>query len=126
MVVGLVDTSIIVDLIRGFPDAHEWLRTQTDEIGLTHYVWLEIIQGATSKNKQKSAIAILSDFKLVESTAEDTEWAVKSLMKVKLAHNVDAIDSLIAASSYRLQIPLYTRNLKHFEPLLGKLAQKPY
>jgi hypothetical protein len=31
-----------------------------------------------------------------------------------------------SAPSYRLQLPLYTRNLKHFAPLLGKLAQEPY
>jgi hypothetical protein len=32
----------------------------------------------------------------------------------------------IAAPSYRLQVPLYTRSLKHFAPLLGRLAQQPY
>jgi predicted nucleic acid-binding protein len=79
-----------------------------------------------SKKKQNFAIEILSDFKLVENTIEDTQWAVKSLIRVKLAYNVDALDSLIAAASYRLQIPLYTRNLKHFKPLLEELAQKPY
>jgi hypothetical protein len=31
-----------------------------------------------------------------------------------------------SAPSYRLQLPLYTRNLKHFAPLLGKLAREPY
>jgi predicted nucleic acid-binding protein len=79
-----------------------------------------------SKKKQNFAIEILSDFKLVENTIEDTQWAVRSLIRVKLAYNVDALDSLIAAASYRLQIPLYTRNLKHFKPLLEELAQKPY
>lgn len=126
MVVGLVDTSIIVDLIRGFPDAHRWLSSIQDEVGVTYYVWLEIIQGAANKQKQASALQILADFDLIETTPEDVEWAVQSLIKVKLAHNVDALDSLISATSHRLQIPLYTRNLKHFTPLLGQLAQKPY
>lgn len=126
MVVGLVDTSIIVDLIRGFPDAHRWLSTITDELGVTYYVWLEIIQGAANKQKQKTAIQLLRDFQLISATADDVEWAVQSLMRVNLTHNVDALDCLIAATSYRLQIPLYTRNLKHFAPLIGQLAQNPY
>lgn len=125
MVVGLVDTSIIVDLIRGFPDAYQWLQTQRD-LGITHYVWLEAIQGAPNKQKLKTVITILADFELVEVTSSDTLWAVQVLTRVRLVHGVDALDSLIAAPSYRLQIPLFTRNMKHFKPLLGNLAQQPY
>jgi len=36
------------------------------------------------------------------------------------------MDCLIAAAAFRLQVPLHTRNLKHFAPLLGELAQEPY
>ena len=126
MVVGLLDTSIVVDLIRGFPDTSAWLGSVSGSLGITHYVWLEIIEGAPNKRKLKSAMEILSDFELVETTGEDVKWAVKTLPKVNLSHNVDAMDSLIAATAYRLQIPLYTRNMKHFRPLLGEMAVKPY
>lgn len=126
MVAGLVDTSIIVDLIRGFSDAYRWLGNIEDDLGVTYYVWLEIIQGAANKQKQASALKILADFHLVETTPGDVEWAVLTFARVKLAHNVDALDSLIAATSHRLHIPLYTRNLKHFAPLIGELAQSPY
>ena len=126
MVVGLVDTSIIVDLIRGFPAAQTWMKSQDEELGVTDYVWLEIIQGVPNKQKQKTAFSILSDFKRVEVTAADTKWAVKALAKLSLSHNVGALDGLIAAPSHRLQIPLYTMNIKHFKPLLGDLAQQSY
>lgn len=35
-------------------------------------------------------------------------------------------DCLIAAPAQRLGVPLYTRNLKHFSPLLGDLAVMAY
>lgn len=126
MVKGLIDTSIIIDLVRGFPDAQTWLEHRDDVLGTTHYVWLEVIQGAQNKQKQKAAVAILSDFTLVETTSEDVSWAVKNLLITRLAHHVDAFDSLIAATAHRLQVPLYTRNLKHFSPLLNTLAQRPF
>jgi len=126
MVDALVDTSIIVDLIRGFPDALTWLQNYEDELGVTRYIWLEVIQGAPNKQKQKTAITLLSEFDLVKTTQADNAWAVKSLIKIHLSNNVGALDCLIAATSHRLQIPLYTRNLKHFRPLLGNLAQSPY
>lgn len=126
MVVGLLDTSIIVDLIRGYPDASSWLQSVNDDLGVTGYVWLEIIEGAPNKRKLKSSMAILSDFELVETNHDDIKWAIQFLPTVNLSHNVDAMDCLIAATAYRLQVPLYTRNLKHFKPLIGKLAQTPY
>lgn len=126
MVAGLVDTSVIVDLIRGFPNAYQWLGSIQDELGVTYFVWLEVLQGAANKQKQRDAIQLLADFELIETNAEDVKWAVESLARVGLTHNVDALDSLIAATSYRLQIPLYTRNMKHFSPLLGNLAVLPY
>ena len=44
----------------------------------------------------------------------------------RLRFGVGVLDCLIAAPAFRLQLPLYTHNLKHFTPLLGDLAQKPY
>ena len=47
-------------------------------------------------------------------------------MVVGLVDSAILVDLLIAAPSQRLQLPLYTHNLKHLSPLLGTLAQKPY
>lgn len=126
MVTSLLDTSIIIDLIRGFPDAHEWLKASDDTPGITRYVWLEVIQGAFNKQKQTDAITLLSEFQIIALSLEDMEWAVQALIKTRLAYNVDVLDCLIASTAYRLNIPLYTRNLKHFKPLLDNLALKPY
>lgn len=35
-------------------------------------------------------------------------------------------DCLIASVAHRLQVPLYTHNLKDMTPLIGELALKPY
>lgn len=126
MVDGLVDTSVVIDIVRGFPDAIQWLSNFEGTLGVTHYVYLEVIQGAKNKAKQKIALKLLKEFDLVAVTIGDVAWAVRQLTSVGLSHNVDALDSLIASTSYRLQIPLYTRNMKHFAPLLSNLAQKPY
>lgn len=122
---ALVDTAIIVDLLRGYPPALVWYSGQQD-LGICHTVWLEILEGAANKHDQESAIKLLNNFIRVSQPDEDMQWAVQNLMKLKLTHNVDAFDCLIAAASYRLNLTLYTRNIKHFWPLLGKLAVRPY
>ena len=63
---------------------------------------------------------------MVYLTQADLDWAMQTQMRYELSHGVGMMDCLIASVSHRLQLPLYTHNLKHFTPLLGALAQKPY
>jgi predicted nucleic acid-binding protein len=125
MVAALLDTNILVDVLRKYEPAEQWLRSQRD-LAVSHVIWLELMEGSTHKDEQRRAITLLNDFALVEFTTSDLAWATQQLIKHRLSHSVDAFDCLIAAPSYRLQLPLYTRNLKHFAPLLGDLAQQPY
>lgn len=125
MVSAILDTNILVDLSRKYQPAEIWLVSQTN-LAITRMTWLEMLEGASNKEEQERAITLLNDFALVEFTVSDLDWATRELTRLRLTHHVDAFDCLIAAPCYRLQLPLFTPNLKHFRPLLGNLAQKPY
>jgi predicted nucleic acid-binding protein len=125
MVKALVDTSVIVDMIRGYLPAQNWYLSQSD-LGLSRGVWLEVMEGVENSRAQRDALKLLRRFELVELTTADTIWATQQLITFYLSHNIDAFDCLIASASFRLQLPLYTRNLKHFTPLIGSLAQRPF
>lgn len=125
MVKALIDTNVLVDVLRKYAPAETWLQSQSD-LAVSRTSWLELMEGSTSKSEQQRAITLLNDFAIVELTVSDFDWATQQLVRYRLINGVDAFDCLIAAPSYRLQLPLYTRNLKHFAPLLGKLAQEPY
>jgi predicted nucleic acid-binding protein len=56
----------------------------------------------------------------------DQDWAMEQMERYRLSHGVGVNDCLIASVAYRLQVPLYTHNLKDMTPMLGKLAVKPY
>lgn len=123
---GLLDTTVIVDLLRGFPPAVAWLQNQSEELGLSPVVWLEVIEGAANRLDQEKAIRLLTHFDRISVANDDFEWAIRESLVFRLSHNVDMMDCLIAASAQRLQRPLFTCNLKHFRPLIGSLAVKPY
>ena len=125
MALALLDTSILVDILRKHRPALTWYAAQT-QLGVSRVVWLEAIQGAWDKPSQERALRLLRTFELVELSTADAEWATHQLVQFNLSHNIDAFDCLIASASHRLQIPLYTQNLKHFTPLLGSLARSPY
>jgi len=125
MVSALLDTSVIIDLLRGYPPARLWNRTQSN-VGVCRAVWLEVIEGVENRQKQQIAIKLLNGFELIELTTEDIVWATEQLIALNLGHSMDSFDCMIASVNHRLQVPLYTRNMKHFKPLLGSLAESPY
>jgi len=126
VVSALVDSSIIIDNLRSYPPAVSWFASTNMQLGITRMVRLEIIEGALNKTSLLRALTLLNDFEHIETIEADFIWASIQLIKFRLSHKIGGIDCLIAATSYRLQIPLYTMNLKHFTPILGTLAQKPY
>lgn len=125
MVAGLLDSSVLIDILRGYDPAEEWLATQ-EQLGVTQIVWLELLEGAQDKRAQVRALKLLRRFETIKLTPVDMEWAVKQLTRYGLSHNVGAFDCLIASVHPRLNAPLYTRNLKHFMPIIGSMAVSPY
>jgi predicted nucleic acid-binding protein len=120
-----LDTSVLVDFLRVFPPARDWLHLKTD-LGVSPIVWMELIEGEENKKGQVRAVKLLHLFKRVDVLPVDFDWAIQQSLRFRLSHNIDMMDCLIASTAYRLNIPIFTTNLKHFQPLLGDLAQKPY
>ncbi len=119
------DTSIIVDLLRGYKPAHEWAN-QGYFGGVSRTVWFEVIQGTQSKADQKLALDTLQRFELIEVLQEDLIGGANLLLEWRPKLQIDAFDCIICATVIRMQLPFYTRNLKHFSPILGTLASSPY
>lgn len=84
------------------------------------------MQGTANAARQRDAIKLLRRFDLVEVTIDGMKWASDAVARYVLKDGVDGFDCMIAAVSHRLKVPLYTRNLKHFRPLIGALAVVPY
>ena len=84
------------------------------------------MEGASSKTNQADGKKILSMFDLLYVTPLDQQWAMEQLEKFQFSHHLGMNDCLIASVAQRLQVPLYTHNLKDMFPIIGSLAVKPY
>jgi len=65
-------------------------------------------------------------FGIIELDATDITMAADLMLNWRLKLNIDLGDCLLCATVMRLKLPFYTRNLKHFSPILGTLASSPY
>jgi hypothetical protein len=126
MTIGIVDTTVIVHYFRNNFAAKTWVDSQPERLSVTSITWLEVMHGAGSKVKETASKSVLGRFDLVYLTQSDQDWAMRQMERYRLSHGVSINDCLIASVAYRLQVPLYSHNLKDLTPLIGSLAVKPY
>ena len=127
MSVGIVDTTVILHYFRNFGDARAWVDSQPARLSVTSITWMEVMEGASSKAHQTHCKNVLGKFDVLYPTLADQQWAMEQLERFQFMHHIGKDDCLIASIAYRLQLPLYTHNLKDMQALVGeRLAVKPY
>lgn len=121
----LLDTDVMVDVLRGYEPAKEWLET-VDEIGLPGLVAMELIQGCQTAKEQKLLENILSTYPLYWASDEDCNRALESFSSYHLSHNIGLLDALIAETTIGVNAELATFNIKHYRILQGLKTIQPY
>jgi predicted nucleic acid-binding protein len=124
---AILDTSVVIDLLRGFEPAARWFsHLGSQRLAITPVVWMETVQGATDATKRAQAVRFLRQFSVEHPTPDDNRWAMLQLGRFHLSHGIHLQDVMIASVAARLALPLYTLNLKHYEPLPGLRVVRPY
>lgn len=127
MTIGVVDSTVLIHILRGNLAAEAWSTTQPVRLSVTPITWLEVIYGAPSKRVQAATQAVLNRFDMAYLTQADMDWAMQQLLTYRLSHGIAIMDCLIASVCHRLQVPLYTHNVRDMTILLGSaLVIKPY
>ncbi len=126
MTTAIADTTVVVHLYRRYAPALTWYGSLSQPLGITPITWMEVMYGASSKAKQFACKTLLSQFDLIHLMSLDQDWAMQQMEKYRLSHGVATGDCFIASVAHRLQVPLYTQNLKDMTAMIGNLAVKPY
>lgn len=123
----LVDTSILIDHLRGNTDARQALRTAADSgqrVAASVVTKVEALAGMrpTEVTRTRRLLDIIDWIDVDEAIAEQAGTLASQYLR---SHpGVDPIDHIIAATAQALDADLWTTNLKHF-PMFPELAS-PY
>jgi predicted nucleic acid-binding protein len=124
---AILDTSIVIDLLRGDSRAVSWYSgLGRQRLAITPIVWLETVQGAPYKVKRDKIIQYLRRFYMEHPTPDDNRWAMRQFAQYRLSNSVDFPDVVIASVAVRLNVPLYTLNIKQYAPLPNVNEIRPY
>ena len=123
----LLDTDIMIDLLRKYPPAVHWLASLgQEEIVLPGFVVMELLQGCQNKAEQDQVEQSLSGSRTVWPTPEACNAAVVTFKQFRLRHGLGMIDALIAHMAVGLSMPLHTFNQKHYAVIATLTTVRPY
>ncbi len=113
----LVDSDILIDVGRKNLTAIERLEKERDKTiaAISSVTQMELIVGCRNKTELKQLDAFLINFEIINLNYDITQNAIKLLKEYRLSHGLLIADSIIAATSLILDIPLLTKNQKDFK-----------
>jgi predicted nucleic acid-binding protein len=123
----LLDTDVMVDVLRGFPAAVAWLNTLgSTPVGLPGLVAMELLQGCRDLAEQQRVEGELRRFTLHWPTEADCLRALGDFAAYRLSHNLGVLDALIGETAIGLARPLATFNIKHYGVISALKTIQPY
>ena len=120
----LLDTDVLIDFLRGQPQAVQLLEDTDYEFYLSAVSVAELYVGVRDGREREVLDQLVGLLRTIEISTEIAQQAGLWRREYGKSHGTGIIDALIAACADALQIPLATLNVKHF-PMLPNVSA-PY
>ncbi|MDH4262797.1 MAG: PIN domain-containing protein [Spirochaetia bacterium] len=121
----LLDTDIIIDVLRNKKEAVEFFSVRQSEIHIIHPIMLELLAGARNR-AEAELIQKKIDLSILEIDEGIWQRAREIIIEYGYSHGTGIIDSLIAATALEYDFELYSNNEKHYQPIAALRYKKAY
>ena len=122
----LLDTDVLVDVLRGYPPALDWLGSLEEAPALPGLVVMEVLGGCLNKQEMNKIQRYLGLFNVHWPTDSDCNRALGDFARSHLSHNLGVLDALIGETAVGLGATLCTFNDKHFMQIRRLTVEQPY
>ncbi|MEW6138811.1 MAG: PIN domain-containing protein [Thermodesulfobacteriota bacterium] len=123
----VLDTDVMVDILRGHSAAIEWLGSVADEVLiLPGLVLMELVNGCRNGDEVQRLLSLTRVFPIRWPREADCERALRDFVRGRMSHNLGILDALIAESAVGLGAALCTFNVKHFNAIPHLTTVQPY
>ena len=123
----LLDTDVMVDIMRGYDPALQWLGTVSENaIALLGFVVMELVQGCDNQAEQELLLREIDQYRTIWPASETCQRALEVFADVHLGHGTGLLDALIGQIAVDFDEPLHTFNRKHYAPIRNLEVKQPY
>jgi predicted nucleic acid-binding protein len=123
----LVDTSILVDFLRGSKIAENWLGGfASGELAISVVTAAELVAGCRNRREQNKVEKELALYPMLWISSGTSATAWEWYRQYHLSDGAGFLDCLIGASAYHHGVIVCTLNEKHFRPFPNTQVERPY
>lgn len=123
----LIETSILVDLLRGYAPARQWIdNLSSNDRYISVITAAELLAGCRNRNEQRSVEREIALYPILWLDEEGSRTAWAWYRQFRLSHGLGFLDCLIGATAHHHDLTLATLNEKHFAPLPKLRVERPY
>ena len=123
----LVDTDVMVDILRGHSPALAWLNSLgSDSLGIPGLVAMEMVQGCRTQAEQRRVVRVLRPYSLYWPSQQDCTRAYDDFVAYHLTRNLGILDALVAETAVGMHVELATFNQKHYAAVKALITTQPY
>lgn len=123
----LLDTSILVDVLRGNEAARDWVDSLPAQSRFLSCVSAaELIAGCRNRREQRALDRERRLYTTIWLDEPASRLGLDLYSRHHLSHGIGFLDCLIAATAALRTLIVATLNVKHFEPLLDVRVRRPY
>lgn len=126
----ILDTSFLIDVIRGTPAVEDWERKLMDEhVGIATTIsvmelWEGTLLARASRNEQDRVSSLLSDLQVIGFDAQSARRAAEiDVALVERGETIDLEDIMIAGVAKAHDEPVLTGNPSHFRRVDGLVVE---
>ena len=122
----LIDTDVIIDHLRGIPDAQDFLENVMgkSDCFLSTITIAELYVGVREGKERKILDQFINEFQVATIDAKTAQQSGIYRRDYGKSHGVGLADAIIAATAMIMDLSLVTLNKKHY-PMLKKI-HTPY
>lgn len=121
----LLDSDILIDLLRGYAPARNYFKQIEAGViraAISTITVTEPASGKMSGANEEARIRRLLGLLEILNLDFDTAWRAG---EIRRRHQTPFADAVIAATAIGENLPLLTKNLKHFQHVTGLTIQQP-
>ena len=122
----LLDTDVLIDFLRGRPEARDFLLTLPRETAVSVVTVAELHVGVREGAERQALDDLLATFRVLPLDADAARRGGLLRRDYGKSHGVGLIDALIAAIAQTHNLPLATLNRRHYPMLDAAQLVQPY
>jgi predicted nucleic acid-binding protein len=86
---GILDSSILVDILARHPQSLAWFNTiKHQQLAIHPIVWIEVVRGSRNRSEQAKIVGFLLQFTIEHPMPDDNDWAMRQFSHFSLSGGV--------------------------------------